>query len=62
MYKKYVAPVTDVVYLNLLNSILGPGDVGRSGDAEDDPWTNTMELDFEDDDNDAQVRSKSLWE
>ncbi len=62
MYKKYVAPVTDVVHLNLLNSVLGPGDVGGSGDAQDDPWANTMELDLEDENNDVQVTSKSLWD
>ena len=61
MYKKYVAPETEVVTLNLFNSVLAPGDVGGSGQAQDDPWANTMDLDLEEDDN-VQVTSKSLWE
>ena len=62
MYKKYVAPVTDVVNLNLLNSVLGPGDVGGSGPAEDNPWANTMELDLEEEVDNVQATSKSLWD
>ena len=62
MYKKYVTPVTDVVNLNLQNSVLTEGDAAGSGYGQGG-WGNTDQLDFEDDEvDDVQARSKSLWE
>lgn len=61
MNKKYVIPTTDIVDLNLLNSVMGPGDAGGSGEANgDDGLVNT--IDFEEVDHEDTPKGSSLWD
>lgn len=63
--KKYVKPLTDIVVVNLLDSVLGTGDAAGSGHgaAGGDGLVNT--IDFEEDNNTPdfyQPTQKSLWD
>ncbi len=62
MDKKYIAPKTDIVIINLLNSILGEGDTGASGEADDDPWANKTHFDDSEDFSEEIAGRKNLWE
>lgn len=63
--KNYVKPLTDIVVVNLLDSVLGTGDAAGSGHGAsgDDGLVNT--IDFEEDYNTPdfyQPTQKSLWD
>ena len=61
MNKKYVIPTTDIVDLNLLNSVMGPGDAAASGEGDgDDGLVNT--IDFEEVDHEDTPKGSSLWD
>ena len=63
MNKKYVTPVTDIVEVNLVNSVLGTGDAAGSnyGGNGNDGLVNT--IDFEDETPVNEPSTKpSLWD
>ena len=61
MNTKYVIPTTDIVDLNLLNSVMGPGDAAASAGGEgDDGLVNT--IDFEEVDHEDTPKGSSLWD
>jgi len=64
MNKKYITPVTDIVEVNLHNSVLGTGDAAASGGADGgDGLVNTIDFDDEPAAPTYEYASKpSLWD
>ena len=61
MKKQYIIPVTELIVVNLQDSVLEGLPIGEPSEVGTDMGTNIGSLDLEDDVNDLPT-SKSLWD
>ena len=62
MNKTYIKPETDIVVINLANTLMGEGDAAASGEGNGEGWANQVEFEEEADVESFSASQPSLWD